>query len=353
MPADPQRPLVHRAAALVRRHFLWLLVASYVAAAAFPWPGTAFRGWEIESPAFPRASVVSLVLLAVMLFIAAVLTELSELRIVSRHPFVLLFALGAVWIGPAILVLVAGWLLPASLNGEPTAGLLLGFALVASMPVANSSVGWTQSAEGNLGLGLALVVVSILLSPWIAPNLLRLFGSSLAANAPACEALVNQFSGLFFIVWVIIPTLAGFACRYLLGPRVVESARPWLALASAAALLALNYLNSILALHKAGQSPPQILLATVILALALGIVGIVLGACIAWLLRLRSETRTALMFGLSMKHTGLALILAAAVLSDEPLAIFMIVMATIMQHIVAGIVQWFIEAGQNQIHSAA
>ena len=46
------------------------------------------------------------------------------------------------------------------------------------------------------------------------------------------------------------------------------------------------------------------------------------------------------MFGLSMKHTGLALILGNMVLSNQPLAILLIVLATLMQHIIAGVVQW-------------
>jgi hypothetical protein len=51
------------------------------------------------------------------------------------------------------------------------------------------------------------------------------------------------------------------------------------------------------------------------------------------------------MFGLSMKHTGLALILAGAVLADQPVAIFIIVLATIVQHLMAGLVQWWIGRG--------
>ena len=49
------------------------------------------------------------------------------------------------------------------------------------------------------------------------------------------------------------------------------------------------------------------------------------------------------MFGLSMKHTGLALILAGAVLADQPLAILMIVLATLVQHLLAGVVQWWMQ----------
>jgi hypothetical protein len=44
-----------------------------------------------------------------------------------------------------------------------------------------------------------------------------------------------------------------------------------------------------------------------------------------------------------MKHTGLALILAGSVLADQPLAILVIVLATITQHLLAGVVQWFAE----------
>lgn len=277
-----------------------------------------------------------------MLFVAALLTDLKQVRVVSRYPIVLLCALVAVWLGPALLVIAAGWAIPSTMAGQSTAGLLVGFALVASMPVANSSIGWTQSAGGNLGLGLALVVVSISLSPWITPNLLSVLGMSLAESEHDYEALVNQFSGVFFIVWVILPTAAGFAARYLMTPERVEPARSWLTLVSAAALLLLNYINSVLALPKAYGWPFSLLFLTAVLAISLGAVGIVLGWLIAWLLRLRPETSSALMFGLSMKHTGLALILAGAVLTNQPLAIFMIVLATLVQHILAGIVQWLL-----------
>jgi len=331
------------AAVFVRRYFLWLLIACYVLAVIWPAPGIAIRSWEWSSPQFAKVPLASLLLLAVMLFVAAVLTDLKQARFVSRHPLALLFAIVAVWLGPALLTFVVGRLIPSTLGGQSTTGLLLSFALVASMPVANSSVGWTQSAGGNLGLALALVVVSILLSPWITPNLLSFLGMSLGENQRDCEELVNQFSGSFFIVWVILPTAAGFVCRMLLSPARIEPARYWLTLASAAALLVLNYINSVLALPKAYDSPISVLAATAILATSLAAIGILLGWIIAWLFDLRPETRTALMFGLSMKHTGLALILAGAVLSNQPLAILLIVLATLMQHVLAGIVQWLLD----------
>ncbi len=328
----------------VRRHFLWLLLACYALAALWPKPGLAMRHWEWSRADFGDVPLsLPLLLLAVMLFSAALLTDLSQIRLVSRHPVVLCVALAAVWLGPALLVLTAGWLVPQFIEGRETAGLIVGLALVATMPVANSSVGWTQNADGNLGLGLALVVLSITLSPWVTPSLLTLLGMSLSESERTyTAALVTQFSGAFFIIWVILPTAAGLACRYLLTPPRVASVANWFVVASAAALLVLNYINSALALPQVRQSPPSLLLATTAFATALSAVGLALGWALAWLTRVKPPTRSALMFGLSMKHTGLALILAGAVLTDQPLAILMIVLATLVQHLAAGIVQWWL-----------
>jgi BASS family bile acid:Na+ symporter len=106
-------------------------------------------------------------------------------------------------------------------------------------------------------------------------------------------------------------------------------------------LLVLNYANAALALQKAlRESPFSVLATTAVLAAALSVVGLAAGWLVARLLRLDAPTRLALMFGLGMKHTGLALLLAGAVLAQERLAILMIVLATLAQHLVAGLVQW-------------
>jgi BASS family bile acid:Na+ symporter len=332
-----------RLARTVQRHFLWLLLSCYALAAVWPQPGILLREWEWQPGTLANMPLsLSLLLLAVMLFVAAMLTDVGRIRFVAQHPLLLAIALATVWLGPAVLVVVAGWLVPWAVGGQETAGLLVGLALVAAMPVANSSVGWVQSATGNLALALALVVLSILLSPWATPQLLSWLGMSLSPGERAyTERLVMHFSGMFFIIWVLLPTAAGFAVRYLVTPGRVATAASWLTLVSATALLILNYINSALALPKVLESSTSLLAATAILATALSVVGLACGWAIARLLRVPDETRTALMFGLSMKHTGLALILAGAVLKQQPLAMLMIVLATLMQHLLAGLVQWW------------
>jgi BASS family bile acid:Na+ symporter len=240
-----------------------------------------------------------------------------------------------------VLVVMAGFLVPSVVGGHATTGMLAGLALVATMPVANSSVAWTQNTDGNLALSLALVVLSIALSPLLTPRLLSLVSTSLPPGDEAfCRQLVDRFSGAFFIGWVVVPTAAGIACRFLFTPQRVSLVADWLALASAAALLVLNYVNSALALPKISGSPAPLLVTTAALAAALGVVGLVLGWLIARWLRLSQPIRNALLFGLSMKHTGLALVLSGVVLADQPLAILIIVLATLTQHLLAAVVQW-------------
>jgi BASS family bile acid:Na+ symporter len=298
------------------------------------WPPGGARGVQ---PSIP------LLLLALILFSAALLTEAWQIRSVLGQPQILIAALLAVWIGPALLVTLASAVVPWVLAGGATDGLLVGLALVAAMPVANSSVGWTQNVDGNLALGLALVVLSISLSPLVTPGLLTILGMTLAPHERSyCEALVNEFSGWFFVIWVVLPTAAGFVCRYLVAPRQVAAVHGWLAIASAVALLVLNYINSAVALPELGDVRPALLVTTFLLTAALSVVGLMLGWAIARAVRAPTSTRDALMFGLSMKHTGLALILAGTALPNQPLAILMIVLATLMQHLLAGLVQWWL-----------
>jgi BASS family bile acid:Na+ symporter len=220
-----------------------------------------------------------------------------------------------------------------------TAPVLVGLALVATMPVANSSVGWSQNARGNLALSLALVVFSVLLSPWITPNLLQLFGLALSASEREyCDALVSRFSGWFFIVWVILPTLLGFACHAAAGNSRIARGRQVLSAASIVALLCLNYMNASLAMPRLWDgSHADVLPLTIFLSATLSAGGMATAWGLGRLVGGERGLTVPLVFGLSMKHTGLALVLAGTVLASEPSAILMIVVATVVQHLLAGV----------------
>ena len=314
-----------------------------MAAALWPLPGRAMREWRWTPSALPAAEfTLPLVLLALLLFSAAVQTDISQIRAIRSRPWALVWGTLAVWLAPAVLVLMAAAVLPLVVDRESTAGLLVGLALVASMPVANSSVGWTQLVRGNLALSLGLVLVTIFLCPWVTPWLLGWLRMTLSTSDQTYfQALIDNFSGAFFILWVVLPTAAGLACRHALGKDRVAAMGCWLTFTSVTSLLLLNYVNAALALPEVvEQSRISVLATTAVLAAALSAVGLAAGWLVARLMRLDAPARLALMFGLGMKHTGLALLLAGAVLAHQRLAILMIVLATLAQHLLAGLVQW-------------
>jgi BASS family bile acid:Na+ symporter len=242
----------------LRRNCFWLLVACYVLAAVWPTPGRALRIWRFTSTAVPAVEVtLPLVLLALLLFCAAVQTEVNQVQSIRKRPWPLVWGTLAVWVAPALLAIAAAFVVPHVVDQQATAGLLVGLALVASMPVANSSVGWTQLVRGNLALSLALVLVTIFLCPWVTPLLLGWLRLALSSPDPSLfQALIDSFSGAFFIIWVVLPTAAGLACRHSLGGERVAAMAPALTIASVASLLMLNYVNAALALPEVVKQSP-------------------------------------------------------------------------------------------------
>jgi len=326
----------------VHQNLLWLLVASYALAAMMPGPGKVIRGLSLTRATGDEVTA-PLLLLALLLFCAAAVVRWSQIRQLMQRPGILLLGLVAIWLVPCMFVSALGWILPSLLGDYVTTGMLVGLALVAAMPVANSSVAWCQNAQGDVALSLGLIVLTIVLSPLVAPQMLNLMGLSLSQQETAqCEQLVTRFSGTFFIVWVILPSLAGMIVNGLVGPEWIDRARGTLRMLSAATLLTLNYANASLAMPDAfDEEAPKTILVSAILAVMLSALGIASGWLLSRMLALDKTSATALMFGFSMKHTGLALVLAGHVLHTEPRVILMIVLATLLQHIVAGMADWY------------
>lgn len=328
----------------LHQHFFWLLLVCYVLAGLAPKPGEAIRETNVRLPGGGEHHVTML-LLALLLFCAAAVIQWSHVRELAARPSLLLWALVPIWVGPAIVVALLGIVLPHLLPATHVVGILVGLALVASMPVANSSAGWTQNAGGNVALSLGLIVVSIILCPLATPNMLKLMGLALSVDETAkIEQFVAQFTGGKFMAWVILPSLAGGLAAHFAGAQRIARAKPMLRLISLLDILVLNYANASLAVRKIWENETGFaLLGAAALTAAGSLLGVLMAVALGRLCRLGAESRTAMLFGLSMKHTGLALVLAGEVeaLSDEPRVILVILLATLVQHIVAaGIDRW-------------
>jgi BASS family bile acid:Na+ symporter len=337
---------------LVHEHFIWLLLGSYAAAALWPALGLMVRDVSFGSVALlGERTTVSLpvLMLASLLFNAGLGVQTSQLRKLARRPAMLLAGLAANLLIPIAFIFGVTRAMGPWHNPDEVQQILIGLALVASMPIAGSSTAWSQNADGNLALSLGLVLGSTLLSPLTTPLALHAVGLMARGDyAAILHDLADSGTGTFLAVGVILPSLGGIAARLALGERRAGAIKPRLRLVNSAILLLLNYSNASLSLPQAIARPDADFLVVT--------VGIVLGSClvafasgwgIARVLDATPDQRTSLMFGLGMNNNGTGLVLASMVLADHPRVMLPIIVYNLVQHLVAAAADRVIRRGRT------
>ena len=323
-----------RVAAAVHHNFLWLLVGAYALAAVAPAPGLWLRGVRVGGLSLPS------LMLALLLFNAGLGVRTDRLRGLLHGPFVLLAGLLANLAVPLLFVLGVSQTLSAWHNPNEVQSILVGLALVGSMPIAGSSTAWSQNANGDMALSLGLVVLSTCLSPITTPAVLHAVGW--VAVGPYAEGLRTLAAGgtsVFLAAFVMLPSLAGIATRSAVGEQSLSRATPALKLVNSANLLALCYSNAAVALPDAVFAPDWDYLGVMLaIVVALCVAGFVGGWAVAKLLRTDGPRQTALMFGLGMNNNGTGLVLAAAALSNLPEVLLPVIFYNLVQHFVAAAV---------------
>jgi len=228
--------------------------------------------------------------------------------------------------------------------GEEVQSILVGFALVASMPIAGSSTAWSQSVGGNMAVSVGLVVLSTLLSPLTTP--VAIFVLALLAtgdNAAHLHQLATHSTQVFLMVCVVVPAVLGGLIGWRIGEERLASAKPHLKLLNQLLLLTLIYSNAATSLPAAIAYPdPDFLLTT--LAISVGLCALAFGSgwAMAALLRVDARQRAALMFGLGMNNNGTGLVLASVAMANHPRVMLPIITYNLVQHLVAGAVAFFL-----------
>jgi BASS family bile acid:Na+ symporter len=330
-------------AQLLHRHLLALLLLSYALAAIFPACGAWLRearplgplaGAPGSGPAWPS------LLLAFLLFEAGLRVRGDRARRVVRRPTVLLAGLAANLAVPLLYLMALFVMLQAWHNPAEAGTILVGLALVAAMPVAGSSTGWAQSADGDMALSLSLVLGSTLLSPVTTPLALKFLGAAApAGQAEALNRLAGQEAGTFLTCWVLLPSLLGIALRAILGRERAASVEKRTRPLAPIVLLLLCYANASACLPQALGTPDwDFLAATSACVLGLCILTFSSGHLISRILGVGPDQRAALIFGLGMSNNGTGQVLASVTLASHPLVLLPIIAYNLSQHIIAGFV---------------
>lgn len=331
-----------RLARVLQRWLLLLLVVVYVLAGVAPAAGLWLRSATFGTAHVCGQQVVAslpAVLLSVLLFNAGLGVEPSRLRELLGKSGLLAAGLLANLLVPLVFILVVSATLAWWHNPIEVQCILVGLALIASMPVAGSSSAWAQNANGDLALSLGLVVGSTVLSPLTTPAVLHAVGwVAEGAFAECLHRLASGGASSFLAAFVMAPALLGILARCLLGTGLVARSKPGVKVVNSVVLLVLCYSNAAVALPKTFAAPDWDFLAVMlVIVTGLCVLGFVAGMSLAAWLRADSGRRASLMFGLGMTNNGTGLVLATTALAHVPDVMLPVIFYNLVQHIVAAV----------------
>lgn len=330
----------------IHRHFLLMLISAYVLAAVLPQFGLWLRHIEFGQIHWSDGSSVkvtlSLLMLSFLLFNAGLGIKAKELMDLWKHSAPIVSGFIANMAVPILLVVGLRGLMQLWHNSDELQNLLVGLAMIVSMPIAGSSTAWSQNANGNLSLSLGLVFLSTVLSPFTTPLVLHVFGYMTTGDyASDLRELASQGTNAFMLFTVVLPSVFGIVVHFILGEQRTTLFKPYLKLANFIVLLLLNYSNAATSLPQAFGKPDVDFLAfiygtTILLCIAAFGTGWLLAR---WLKSDKSD-QAALMFGLGMNNNGTGLVLAAATLADHPAVLLPMIFYTLVQQVIAALVDW-------------
>jgi bile acid:Na+ symporter, BASS family len=339
-------PIIQEVTHFIHRRFLPLLICAYGLAAVFPQFGLWMRQIEFGEVHGADGGTIkltlSLFMLSFLLFNAGLGIKTKELAEIWKRPTAIALGFIANIAVPIVLVLCLLGLMRFWHDSDELQNLLVGLALIVSMPIAGASTAWSQNANGNLSLSLGLIFLSTVFSPFTTPLVLNVFGYMTKGDySEDLHELAAQGTNTFMMLTVVLPSIFGIVAHFLLGANRTAAIKPYLKLANLIVLLLLNYSNAATALPNALRNPDVDFLAfiygtTIILCIA----AFGAGWLISRSLKTDKSDQAALMFGLGMNNNGTGLVLATATLADHPLVLLPMISYNLVQQVIAALVDW-------------
>lgn len=337
----------------LHEYFIWIVIASYGAAAFTPLFGETLRSWRLPDISIAGMSIVATtptILLAMLLFNAGLVTNVDELRTIARKPILALGGLVGNFASPLAFIFAISLTLRFWHNSDETQQLLTGLAFVAAMPIAGASTAWAQSANGNMSLSVGLVLATTLFSPVLTPLVLHMAGAVTTGDySEDLHEIAAGESANFLALWVLLPSFLGLAASRALGEKRAAAAKPHLKIVNYAAIVLLNYANASLSLPGVLRQPdPDFLLLMIFAVFSLCLTAFAVGFLIARFGRADRRETASLMFGLGMNNNGAGLMLASTTMADHPGVLLRVILYNLMQHFVAALVDRLMFQERNE-----
>jgi BASS family bile acid:Na+ symporter len=328
---------VRRAFRFLHENLLALILAAYLCAVVVPGPGVWMAGLSLgATQIFGQLIVFSLpaLMLASFLFNAGLGVKMADVARLGDDVKPLLAGVVGNTLVPLAFVTMLS--LAARLAPDPSqfSSILMGAAIVASMPIAGSSTAWSQNSNGNLALSLGLVLLTTLFSPLTTPLVLASAGDA----ATSFRNVENDSVRLFLFVWVVAPSMLGLFCRaWCVGGRY-ERLAPYVKLCNTIALMLIVYSNAAVYLPAITAQTDRAYLSLAFGAVALlGVAMFGAGFALSGCFGLAPAETASLVFGLGMSNNGSSLVFASTAFPDQPRIVLPILFYVLVQHVAAAL----------------
>jgi BASS family bile acid:Na+ symporter len=335
---------------LIQRSFIWLLVASFCAAAFMPHLGLQLQKtqlFEIHLGAMSIAATTTTLMLSLLLFNAGLVTNFDEVRRIVGRPIMMLGGAIGNFIVPLTFVGGLSLLSQRWHDADEWQQILAGLGFVAAMPIAGASTAWTQASNGNMALSVGLVLVTTLISPFVTPLIILGAGAVTTGDyGEDLQELAAAGSMSFLGAWILAPTLLGILGGRLLGSERATAAKPLCKLANSGIILALNYANGSLSLPNVVAQPDGDFVAVMIAAAALlCAISFSTGFLFARLIGADRNETVSLMFALGLSNSSAGLALASTAMPDHIGVMLTVIIYNLVQYFVAALVDKYVFQG--------
>ncbi|WP_370525839.1 bile acid:sodium symporter family protein [Methylococcus sp. BF19-07] len=339
----PKHHCVEKVAHICHRHFIWILITSYFMASLFPDFGIWIREVKLGSTTLLHGTLefsVPSLMLSLLLFNAGLSIRTEDFKRLGRRPSVLLGGLCGNLVTPLAFLVGVSFIMSFWHNPEEAQDILVGLALIMSMPIAGASTAWTQNANGNLVLSLGLILLTTLLSPITSPLVLHTAGFVTSGDhSEDLHEFASNSVTTFLGVWVILPSLLGILMHRFVFKQSPAVAKSGIRLINYILLLLLNYSNASLTLPDALSHPDiDLIVIMLIIVILLCTLGFYTGYLIAKVFHLDRKDMASLMFGLGMNNNGAGLVLVSIAMADHSQVMLPILFYNLVQHFVASFV---------------
>lgn len=333
------------------KNFLFLIIVTYILGALFPRAGIliSHTNFGIIGNGMSGLKLsVPFLMAALLLFSSSLDVKQTDLQNLKKHPTDLFWGLILSFCTPLIFVSIASLAIGLSHNPDQLRQALIGLAVIGVMPIVSSSASWTQKSGANLALSVGIILFAAILSPLLTPLAFHLIKNLATPDyADAISFLVDGSISLFLIFGVVLPLLLGAIIRFLFKAEKAVQLGENLKDVNLLIILLLSYFNASHALPQFINDPNWSLLCmNIVAAILLCIVLFGVGHIAATRLKTEDSNKIALTFAVGMGNNGVALIFTSVILVHYPLMITPIIIYSLLQNIIAAIMDKIKDCGR-------